>query len=103
MARLSAMINQDPGKFVFDSCRAGLGYLKRSGSKSFDPDSSTKAKASQMDNDRLIGSGKQLAGRAKELLGKLVGDAKLQVDGKAEQAEGKVQNAAGGVKDALRK
>ena len=56
-----------------------------------------------MDNDRLIGSGKQLAGLAKEMLGKLVGDAKLQVDGKAEQAEGKVQNAAGGVKDALLK
>ena len=57
----------------------------------------------KMDNDRLIGSGKQVAGRAEELFGKLVGEAKLQVDGKTEQVEGKVQNAAGGVKDALRK
>jgi uncharacterized protein YjbJ (UPF0337 family) len=38
----------------------------------------------------------------KEVVGKLVGDAKLQVDGKAEQIEGKLQNAAGSAKDELR-
>jgi uncharacterized protein YjbJ (UPF0337 family) len=56
-----------------------------------------------MDKDRLIGAGKQMIGGAKELFGRFVGDAKLQVDGKAEQAEGKLQNAAGSVKDTLRK
>jgi len=56
-----------------------------------------------MDKDRVIGAGKQILGGAKELFGKFVGDAKLQVDGKAERAEGKLQNAAGGVKDAMRK
>jgi uncharacterized protein YjbJ (UPF0337 family) len=55
-----------------------------------------------MDKDRIIGSGKQIAGAAKEAVGKLVGDAKLTADGKAEQVEGKVQNAVGGVKDALK-
>jgi uncharacterized protein YjbJ (UPF0337 family) len=55
-----------------------------------------------MDKDRVIGAGKQILGNAKELFGKFIGDAKLQVDGKAEQAAGKVQNAAGSVKDALR-
>lgn len=56
-----------------------------------------------MDKDRVIGSGKQVAGTIKQLLGRLVGDAKLQVDGKITETEGKVQNAAGSVKDILRK
>jgi uncharacterized protein YjbJ (UPF0337 family) len=56
-----------------------------------------------VDKDRLIGVGKQVIGGVKELFGRFVGDAKLQVDGKAEQIEGKLQNAASGVKDTLRK
>jgi uncharacterized protein YjbJ (UPF0337 family) len=55
-----------------------------------------------MDKDRVIGAGKQMAGSAKELLGKVIGDTKLQVDGKAEQVKGKLQNTAGSVKDTLR-
>ena len=55
-----------------------------------------------MDKDRIAGSAKTLKGTVKEAVGKAVGDAKLQADGKAEQAEGKVQNAIGGVKDAVR-
>ncbi len=51
----------------------------------------------------MIGDGKQMVGGAKELLGRFIGDAKLQTDGKAEQAEGKLQNAAGSAKDAVRK
>ena len=54
-----------------------------------------------MNKDRVIGAGKQIAGTAKKIVGKLVGDAKLQADGEAEQIEGKVQNAVGGVKDTL--
>jgi uncharacterized protein YjbJ (UPF0337 family) len=56
-----------------------------------------------MDKDRIIGAGKQIAGTAKTLVGKAVGDAKLQVDGHAEKVEGKIQNAIGSAKDALRK
>jgi uncharacterized protein YjbJ (UPF0337 family) len=56
-----------------------------------------------MDKDRVIGAGKQMAGAAKQAVGKLVGDAKLQGDGKAEQVEGKLQNAVGSAKDTLRR
>jgi uncharacterized protein YjbJ (UPF0337 family) len=56
-----------------------------------------------MNKDRAIGAGKQIAGKAKEVVGKLVGDTKLQADGQAEKLEGKVQNAVGGLKDALKK
>ena len=56
-----------------------------------------------MDNDRIVGAGTQIVGQAKAMVGKLVGDEKLQADGKAEQIEGKVQNAVGGIKDSLRK
>jgi uncharacterized protein YjbJ (UPF0337 family) len=37
------------------------------------------------------------------MFGRLIGDAKLQVDGKAEQVAGKAQNALGSVKDTVRK
>ena len=55
-----------------------------------------------MDKDRVIGAGKQIAGKIKTVVGEVIGDAKLQTDGKAQQAEGKVQNVIGGIKDALK-
>jgi uncharacterized protein YjbJ (UPF0337 family) len=56
-----------------------------------------------MDKDRIVGSAKEIKGSVKETIGKAVGDAKLESDGKADKVEGKIQNAIGGVKDALRK
>jgi uncharacterized protein YjbJ (UPF0337 family) len=55
-----------------------------------------------MDKDRVEGSAKQVKGTVKEAVGKVVGDAKLESEGKADKAEGKVQNAIGGLKDAAR-
>ena len=56
-----------------------------------------------MDKDRIAGAAKEIKGSVKENIGKAVGDAKLQSDGKADKVEGKVQNAIGGLKDALKK
>jgi uncharacterized protein YjbJ (UPF0337 family) len=53
-----------------------------------------------MDKDRIAGAAKDMKGSIKETIGKVVGDAKLQSDGRADQVEGKVQNAMGGAKDA---
>jgi uncharacterized protein YjbJ (UPF0337 family) len=55
-----------------------------------------------MDKDRIAGSAKEAKGEVKEIIGRVMGDAKLQADGKSDKAEGKVQNAIGGVKDAVR-
>jgi uncharacterized protein YjbJ (UPF0337 family) len=55
-----------------------------------------------MDKDRIAGAAKAVKGSVKEAIGKVVGDAKLQSDGKAEQAAGKIQNAVGGMKDTVR-
>jgi uncharacterized protein YjbJ (UPF0337 family) len=55
-----------------------------------------------MDKDRVAGSAKQVNGTVKEAVGKVVGDAKLESEGKADKAEGKVQNAIGGLKDVVR-
>ncbi len=55
-----------------------------------------------MDKDRIAGSAKEAKGVIKETVGKALGDAKLQSEGKTNQAEGKVQNAVGGLKDTLR-
>jgi uncharacterized protein YjbJ (UPF0337 family) len=55
-----------------------------------------------MDKNRIAGSTKEVTGGAKEAVGKVIGDAKLQSDGKTEKAVGKIQNAVGGVNDAVR-
>ena len=55
-----------------------------------------------MDKDRIAGAAKGIKGSLKELIGKAVGDAKLQSDGKTEQTAGKIQNTVGGVKDTVR-
>ena len=54
-----------------------------------------------MDKDRIIGAAKQAVGKVKEVVGKTVGDAKLENEGHVEQVEGKVQNIVGSVKDEL--
>ena len=55
-----------------------------------------------MDTDRVVGSAKELKGAVKQALGKALGDAKLESDGRADKIEGKVQNAIGGLKDTLK-
>jgi uncharacterized protein YjbJ (UPF0337 family) len=55
-----------------------------------------------MDKDRVVGSGKQIKGAVKQVVGKAVGDAKLESEGKADAIEGKVQNTIGGFKDTLK-
>jgi uncharacterized protein YjbJ (UPF0337 family) len=55
-----------------------------------------------MNNDRIEGSVKQAAGTLKAVAGKVLGDAKLESDGKAEKIEGVIQNAVGGIKDTVR-
>ena len=55
-----------------------------------------------MDKDRIAGSANVIKGLVKEAIGKAMGDAKLQTDGKADMVAGKIQNAIGGVKDTIR-
>jgi uncharacterized protein YjbJ (UPF0337 family) len=55
-----------------------------------------------MDKDRIVGSAKEVKGKVKEAVGKAVGDAKLESEGKADRVEGKVQSAIGGLKDTLK-
>jgi uncharacterized protein YjbJ (UPF0337 family) len=55
-----------------------------------------------MDKDRIDGSAVQVKGAVKEAAGKLLGDTKLETEGKTDKAVGKVQNAVGGLKDAVR-
>ncbi len=55
-----------------------------------------------MDKDRINGSAEQAMGAVKEAAGRVLGDKKLETEGKTDKAAGKVQNAVGGLKDALR-
>jgi uncharacterized protein YjbJ (UPF0337 family) len=55
-----------------------------------------------MNKDRIAGAVKEAKGSVNETVGKAIGNAKMQSDGKAEKVEGKVQSAIGGLKDALK-
>jgi uncharacterized protein YjbJ (UPF0337 family) len=55
-----------------------------------------------MDKDRVEGSAEQAKGKAKEVAGKVVGDSKMESEGKGDQVKGKIQNTIGGLKDTLR-
>lgn len=55
-----------------------------------------------MDKDRIAGSTKVVKGEVKTVVGKAVGDSKLESEGKADKIEGKIQNALGGLKDTIR-
>ena len=55
-----------------------------------------------MDKDQVVGSAKQIKGAVKQVVGKAIGDAKLESEGRADKVEGKVQNAIGGLKDKLK-
>jgi uncharacterized protein YjbJ (UPF0337 family) len=56
-----------------------------------------------MDKNRIVGAAKQAKGKVKEAFGKLMGDVKLQTDGKVDEVEGKVQSAIGGLKDSIKR
>ncbi len=56
-----------------------------------------------MNDDRVKGKVKDIAGRAERQVGEWTGNTESQVKGAAKQAEGKVQNAFGKAKDAVNK
>jgi uncharacterized protein YjbJ (UPF0337 family) len=55
-----------------------------------------------MDKNRIIGSGKQIRGSIKVGIGKILGNDRMQVDGKVDQAEGKAQKTLGKIKDKMK-
>ncbi|HEX5282052.1 MAG TPA: CsbD family protein [Micropepsaceae bacterium] len=55
-----------------------------------------------MDKDRVKGMAEQGKGSVKETAGKVMGDKKLETEGKVDRAEGKVRNTVGGIKDEIR-
>ncbi len=55
-----------------------------------------------MNKDQIIGTAKKIEGNAKDMLGDVLGDAKLQAEGKIESVKGSVQNMTGNVKDSAR-
>jgi uncharacterized protein YjbJ (UPF0337 family) len=55
-----------------------------------------------MDKDRIKGSADQAKGAVKDAAGKVLGDQKLQAEGKMDKLKGKAESAVGGAKDSLR-
>ena len=55
-----------------------------------------------MDKNRIKGTAEQIKGSIKEAVGKVTGNDKLTVAGKAEQLAGKAQAQVGKAKDAAR-
>jgi uncharacterized protein YjbJ (UPF0337 family) len=63
---------------------------------------SSHTQENTVDKDRIKGAAEQAKGKVKEVAGKIIGDSKLEGEGKADQVAGKMQNAIGGIKDTLR-
>lgn len=55
-----------------------------------------------VDRDRVAGSAEYAKGSLKDSAGSVLGDSKLQAEGKLDQAQGRAQNTVGGIKDTLR-
>ncbi len=55
-----------------------------------------------MHKDQIKGAAKDIAGSAKEGIGKAVGNDRLAAEGAAERVEGKIDKGVGGLKDAAR-
>ena len=55
-----------------------------------------------VDDDRVEGAARNVGGKVKEGVGKLVGDEKLRREGQVDQVKGRAQNAIGGIKDRAR-
>ncbi len=63
---------------------------------------SLTSRTTGVSHDRIAGSAEQAKGSVKEGVGSLIGDTKLQAEGRADKVEGKAQNTVGGIKDTLR-
>ena len=55
-----------------------------------------------MDQDRIVGSAKNIAGKVEGRVGDVAGDAKSEAAGRIREAAGSVQNIYGQAKDAAR-
>jgi uncharacterized protein YjbJ (UPF0337 family) len=55
-----------------------------------------------MDENRIKGTAEQVKGSIKEAVGKVTGNDKLEIEGKADKLAGKAQNEVGKAKDAAR-
>lgn len=55
-----------------------------------------------MDKNRIEGGAKEVKGTVKEAIGKLVGNERLEAEGKIGKAEGEAQSAIGKGKDAVK-
>jgi uncharacterized protein YjbJ (UPF0337 family) len=55
-----------------------------------------------VDKNEISGGAKELGGKIKEGVGKLVGNERLQAEGAVDQAEGKTEKNYGKVKDAVK-
>jgi uncharacterized protein YjbJ (UPF0337 family) len=55
-----------------------------------------------MDKDLIAGGVKKVTGAVKQKVGKALGDATTEAEGKREKDEGRAQSAIGHIKDAVR-
>jgi uncharacterized protein YjbJ (UPF0337 family) len=56
-----------------------------------------------MDKNRIEGRAKEIKGKVKEGIAEVIGDEKLEAEGKRDEAKGKAQRLYGQAKDAVKK
>jgi uncharacterized protein YjbJ (UPF0337 family) len=76
---------------MFEERASGRAH-QASGNKNIDDDvitDPTKSECTAMDKDRIKGSAEQAKGTVKETVGKVLGDKKLETEGKTDKAAGR--------------
>ncbi len=53
--------------------------------------------------DKVVGRGKQVAGKAKEVTSRWIGDERTAAEGRNEQVQGKTRSTKGGIKSRIKK
>ena len=56
-----------------------------------------------MNNEHIKGAADNVVGKVKEVAGHVIGDNKLEAEGKVDQVKGAAHTAAGDAKDAVKK
>jgi uncharacterized protein YjbJ (UPF0337 family) len=90
------------GRMIGDAKLESDGAAEQAAGKTQSDLAAARDAETGIDKDRIEGIGHQLLGAVKQGFGKIVGDAAIEADGKAEREAGKTQNAIGSARETAR-
>lgn len=100
--QVKGALEQGLGRVIGDAKLTGDGIAERAVGDAMNTAGDQGEILIGIDTDRIMGVGHQVKGALIQGFGSLVGNTKLEADGKAERQAGKAQNAVGSARDSAR-